>query len=315
MPPRLIPSSAIRANPSTTLFLQFTRAYASITAIPQSGSKAKTQPSSLKPAHFRKTQLLRQYASLLTSTPLSLVFQHNNLSSQEWSGIRRELASALAKIDKEVQATNPSAPSLAGSVKLQIVQTGILGAALRLAEYYDSSKISPGVERHLLSAAANEQVRGQIKTHAFSPLLSGPIALLTFPQVSPQHLKAALIVLAPKAPEFPKPTRKASPGWHDPAVQQGLEKLMLMGARVEGSVFDQEGARWVGGISGGLDGLRGSVVHMLQSIGGSVTSSLEAHGKGIYLALEGRRMQLDEEANPKAEEASEGEAKAEEVKA
>ncbi len=94
-------------------------------------------------------------------------------------------------------------------------------------------------------------------------------------------------------------------------VQTGLQKLMLMGARVEGKAFDSEGARWVGGISGGLEGLRAQVVHMLQAIGGGVTSALESHGKSIFLTLESRRIQMDEEANPKPE----GEAAAEEVKA
>ena len=305
MPPRLIPArQASSLRPTTTTYILSPRFYATISAI-EPGTKAKTQPPSLKPAAFRKTQLLRQYASLLKATPLSLLFQHNNLSAPEWTGIRRELNAALAKVDAAEQALNPAAPSLAGAVKLQIVQTGIFGAALRIAEYYDPSALPEDTPKHVLSAAANEMVKGQIKTHAFAPLLAGPIALLTFPAVSPQHLKAALTVLAPRAPDFPKPTRKASPGWHDARVQSGLEKLMLLGARVEGEVFDGEGARWVGGIEGGLDGLRARVVHMLQSIGGGVTGALEAHGKSVYLALEGRRMQLDEEASPKAEEEGE----------
>ena len=312
MPPR--PStSALALRPST-------RSYATINnVLPGLKIKSpKTQPPSLKPAQFRKTQLLRQYASLLHSTPLSLIFQHNNLSSQEWSGIRRELSAALQKVDAAQAAARPDAPYLpqANAVKIQIVQTGIFAAALPLVEHYDASKVAEGEASHVLSRAAHEQVT-QLKkasASAIAPLLSGPIALLTFPSVSPAHLKAALSILVPRKDDFPAPTRRASPGWHDPPVQTGLQKLMLMGARVEGKVFDSEGARWVGGIEGGLDGLRAQVVHMLQAIGGGVTQALEAHSKSIYLTLEGRRMQLDEEANPKVEEVTE-EAKPEEAKA
>ena len=312
MPPR--PSaSALALRPST-------RSYATINkTLPGLKVKSpKTQPASFKPAQFRKTQLLRQYASLLHSTPLSLIFQHNNLSSQEWSGIRRELSAALQKVDAAQAAARLDAPYLpqASAVKIQIVQTGIFAAALPLVEHYDASKIAEGEGRHVLSRAAHEQV-AQLKkssASAIAPLLSGPVALLTFPSVSPAHLKAALSILSPRKDDFPAPTRRANPGWHDNQVQTGLQKLMLMGARVEGKVFDFEGARWVGDIEGGLDGLRAQVVHMLQAIGGGVTSALEAHSKAIYLTLEGRRMQLDEEANPKVEEITE-EAKPEEVKA
>ena len=43
---------------------------------------------------------------------------------------------------------------------------------------------------------------------------------------------------------------------------------MLLGARVEGRVFDNEGARWVGGIEGGMEGLRGELVGVLGVVGG-----------------------------------------------
>ena len=41
---------------------------------------------------------------------------------------------------------------------------------------------------------------------------------------------------------------------------------------------------------------------MLQSAGLGVTTALEGHSKGLWLALESRRSQLDEEQNPKKEE-------------
>ncbi|TAQ88497.1 hypothetical protein B7494_g3191 [Chlorociboria aeruginascens] len=278
-----------------------------------------TQPPSYKPPEFRKSQLFRQYASVLRSTPLMLLFQHNNLKSNEWVGVRRELLSALRKVDEARAAAGHPAENLAEGVNIQIIQTGIFAAALQVVEFYKpeesppaptldptdpstpSSATSPILspsgdgQTHTLSKAAHQAVVDARKSHALSPLLAGPLALLTFPTVSPQHLKAALSHLSPSPPAFPAPTRRANPGWHDPSVQSGLQKLFLLGARVEGKVFDVEGTRWVAGIEGGLDGLRGQLVAMLQSIGGSVTSTLESAGKSLYFTVEGRRTMLEDE--------------------
>jgi large subunit ribosomal protein L10 len=72
--------------------------------------------------------------------------------------------------------------------------------------------------------------------------------------------------------------------------------LILLGARVEGRVFDFEGARWVGSIDGGLDGLRAQVVHLLQGVGAGVTTALEGVGRGLWMTVEGRRIAMEEEA-------------------
>lgn len=260
----------------------------------------RKQPPSLKPPEFRKTQLLRQYASLLRSNPLMLLFQHNNLKSSEWVGIRRELSQALQKAD-EAQAAAAGKPyeDLASGIKIQVIRTGIFAAALRVVEFYHPEPWpAEGALTHALSKAAHEAVVNKKRAHALAPLLSGPLVVLTFPSVSPRHLKAALSVLAPNPPLFPAPTRRASPGWHEAAVQSGMQKLLLMGARVEGRVFDVEGARWVGGIEGGLEGLRAQLVAMLQSMGAGVTNTLESAAKNLYFTVESRRTMLEDEGKP-----------------
>jgi large subunit ribosomal protein L10 len=231
-----------------------------------------------------------------------LLFQHNNLKSSEWVPIRRELTKALQKVDAELG--HPVGTS--EGVKLQIIQTGIFAAALRVVEYFQPEQAALGGSdylTHALSKAAHDAVAGKKRQHALTPLLAGPLVVLTFPTVSPQHLKAALSVLAPSAPKFPAPTRKANPGWHEPAVQSGLQKLLLLGARVEGRVFDVEGARLVGGIEGGLDGLRAQLVYLLQSMGAGVTNTLESAAKNLYFTMESRRTMLEEEGKPAVEEA------------
>ena len=153
--------------------------------------------------------------------------------------------------------------------------------------------------------AVEKTVYGQL-----APLLVGPIATLTLPAVSPAHLAAALSVLAPSPPAFPPPSRKKSPGYYDVTCQSGLQKLMLVGGRIEGKAFDYDGIKWVGGIEGGLDGLRAQLVHMLQSAGMGLTSVLEGAGKSLWLTMESRRSVLEEEQNPTKKE-GEGEEKKE----
>jgi hypothetical protein len=78
-----------------------------------------------------------------------------------------------------------------------------------------------------------------------------------------------------------------------------LKKLMLLGARIEGRVFDLEGTRWVGGIDGGMDGLRSQLVQMLEGFGAGLASTLESAGRSLYFTMEGRRNMLEEEGKPK----------------
>ncbi|KAK3176296.1 hypothetical protein OEA41_007619 [Lepraria neglecta] len=281
-----------------------------------------TQPPSHKPPEFRKSQLHRQYTSLLRSTPLLLLFQHNNLKATEWMSIRRELHSALQKTDETLST------DLAPGIKVQAIQAGIFESALLVTEYYHPSQqlnptastphpTDPSIQSsatvanttpnpadptltHSLSTHAHTLVAPHKKSHPLRTLLSGPLAILSFPTVSPQHMRAALSILSPKAPTFAAPTRRANPGYHDASVQAGLQKLLLLGARVEGRVFDTEGTRWVGGIEGGLDGLRGQLVQMLGSVGAGVTGALESVGRTLWVTVEGRRGMLEEEGRGKA---------------
>ncbi len=213
---------------------------------------------------------------------------------------------------------------LTDGIKLQIIKTGIFATALKIVEFFKPeehigkilmakpSRAKPltpssaslpiysteGEElTHTLSEAAHDAIASMKIAHDLDPLLSGPLVLLTFPTVSPQCVKIALSVLSPSQPNFPAPTRRANPGWHDPAVQAGVQKLLLLGARVEGKVLDVDGTKWVGGIEGGMDGLRGQLVALLQSIGGGLTNTLENVGKSLYVTVEGRRTMLKDEQN------------------
>ena len=246
-------------------------------------------------------------------------FQHNNLRSVEWVGIRRELSKAMQNVDKQIASEGRTAPPLAPHIKIQIVQSSIFEVALRIVEYFrpeqatgqTPSAVDPATQTsaeislsgskddptlsHDLSRAAHDAVRNMKGKHELSTLMCGPIAVLSIPQVSPEHMKAALSVLAPKAIGYPAPTRRANPAWHEQGVQEGLAKLNLLAARVDGSVFDVDQAKWVGSIEGGMDGLRSQLVMALQSMGSGLTNALEGAGKNLYFALESRKNVLEEE--------------------
>lgn len=289
--------------------------------LPATSRYPPTQPPSYRDPTYRKSQLLRSYVSLLQSTPVMLLFQHNNLKANEWLGIRRELASALRRVDDQLLSSEREAQALGDAIRLQVVRTTIFEPALRIAEYYHPEEQQAGREpsdtipsetkdpslTHVLSESAYFAAKAKENLHPLTPLLSGPIALLTLPTVSPPHLRAALSVLSPKSPSFPPPSRRLNPGFWDPPVQDGLKKLLLLGARIEGRVFDMEGARWVGGIEGGLDGLRAQLVGLLQGFGAGLTTTLESASRSLWLTVHGRRSMLEAEQQESVESKGAGE--------
>jgi len=273
------------------------------------------KPPTARPSDTRKSQLLRTYTSLLRSTPLILIFQHNNLTAVEWAAVRRELRLALGNVSSE----GTDSAEVASRTQLQVIRTRIFDVALKIVEFHDPSKVAPTtvsaltgekvqvVYNHDLSKAAFQAIKAVTKDDKplpensayadISPLLVGPLAILTLPAVSPAHLAAALSILSPSPPAFPPPSRKKNPGYHDAVAQSGLQKLMLVGGRIEDKVFDLEGVKWVGGIEGGLGGLRAQLVYMLQSAGLGLTSALEGASKSLWLTMESRRSVLEEEQN------------------
>ena len=234
--------------------------------------------------------------------------------------IRRELTIALQRCDEETQT------SLSQGIKIQVIQSRIFEVALRLVDYYNPpspaspphpsdpttqssndtiSNVTPNAEdplyTHSLSTHAHDAVLHMKGKHPLAPLLAGPLALVTFSEISPQHLKTILQVLAPDRPGgFPAPTRRILPGYYDPPVQNGVQKLMLLGAKVEGKVFDQNAVKWVGGLPG-IDGLRAQLLALLGAAGGSLVQTLEGASKSLWMTMESRRSVLEEEQNGKKE--------------
>jgi len=235
-------------------------------------------------------------------------------------GLRRELSIALQKVDAE-REKNGQDGLIADQIKFQVITTNIFASAMRVVEFFkpeeneldsaqhptdprtptsaqipqttnvpEDERFTHGLSRRAWEASSSRKLKIELE-----PLLAGPLALVTFPHVSPQHLKAVLSILSPSAPNFPAPKRRANPGYYEHEVQAGLQKLLLLGARVEGKVFDTEGTKWVGGIEGGIDGLRAQLVHMLQGVGGALTGALEGASRSLYFTMESRKMDMEEQ--------------------
>ncbi|KKF94765.1 54S ribosomal protein L11 mitochondrial [Ceratocystis platani] len=265
-----------------------------------------TQPPSARPPETRKSQIIRTYTSLLRSTPIIIFFQHNNLTAVEWAAVRRELSVALKAVGPvDVGGADGKEVDLSSHVKLQVLRGRMFNVAMRIVEFHDPKGVSEDTTyNHDLSRVAYqaiksaEEARDPNSIHAtMEPLLSGPIAALCLPAVLPAYLAAALSVLAP-GPASPAPTRRARPSYYELETQNALAKLMLVGGRIEGKPFDHQGVAWVGGIKGGLAGLRAQVVHLLQSAGLGLSTTLEGAGKALYVSLESHRQNLE----PKKEE-------------
>ncbi|KAL4881564.1 hypothetical protein BJY04DRAFT_55132 [Aspergillus karnatakaensis] len=314
-----IPTSIRYASTVTTpapLVEQMTISPAPIARFPPS------QPPSHRSPEQRRSQLLRQYTSLIRTTPLMVFLQHDNLQSVEWAAIRRELSKAMEKVDAKIASEDRTVPALAPHIKVQIIQTSIFEVALRIVEHFRPSQstiekgkppsaVDPATQTssevllsgsrddptltHDLSRAAQAAVRNLKGKHALSAVLVGPIAVLSFPHMTPEHLQAALTVLAPKAFGFPQPTRRKNPEWHEFPVQNGLSKVNVLAARVDDKVFDVDQTKWVSSIEGGIDGLRAQLVMALQSMGSSLTNTLQGASKSLYFTLESRRSVLEDE--------------------
>ena len=185
--------------------------------------------------------------------------------------------------------------------------------------------------------AQQQQQQQQVQQQYLSlitPLLAGPIALLSFPVISPPHVAAALSILAPNKPRFPAPRRRVRPSYHDPAVQSGVQKLMLLGAKVDENlglertvdtaaaaansssinsrvrIMDVGAVHDLASIQGGIDELRAQLVNVLEGVGISLVSgALEGVGKNLWSVLEGRRMELEKDEKGEKGEGSEKDVK------
>lgn len=186
---------------------------------------------------------------------------------------------------------------MAALTKITLIRSALFSSALRVAEGFDKAHLKESG----LSGTSKEAYAQTLHLRdelPLSTLLTGPTATLSLPFVSPPHLKIVLDIMFPV---------KGYKRGIDPLAVSGLQKLVLLGARMdghvaggrigEGRVLDGQQVRLVSGL-GGVEDMRGELVAILQSVGGGeLTRSLESVGLGMARTLEGRRKMMEEEAN------------------
>lgn len=208
--------------------------------------------------------------------------------------IRRELAAVLAKVD----AGLPEGEKLGRFIGITTVDTALLGVTMRIAD-----RAAPGGKLWTHGTSPEAAARGKKlkRNYKLAPLLVGPLAVLTFPRLSPPHISAAMDMM------FPVKRGPAKKGF-DPAATAGLQKCFLLGARVQERpvgmqrALDDGGIRWLSGLKT-VEEMRGEIVSLLQTVGGGeLVRALESVAISLGRTVEGRRMILEEEARGPKEE-------------
>ncbi|WWC60902.1 uncharacterized protein I303_103478 [Kwoniella dejecticola CBS 10117] len=139
MPPR--PSSSVSLRTLTSSRFASTSSTASSSSVPLSST---TSSSGLNNANriytARKTFLWNYYTHLVDRSNLILVFDHSNLTSSEWSKIRRAISgiplppkpfNPLAASNSDLESnTNSSEKGPIEKANLNVVRTGVLSSLL-----------------------------------------------------------------------------------------------------------------------------------------------------------------------------------------
>lgn len=156
----------------------------------------------------RKEFLYRSYLDLLDKNQAVILFQPNNLSSAELGKIRRAVKSVpvTKNMSEQYEATEGEEDvTTQVAATFTVARTGLLSSVIRSLP---PSSISAGTTSQLAS------------------LLSGPVALLTVPTLSPPYLKS-LFASMNKSLAFRPPTINPA-GTHPTS-----SRLVLLGALLE----------------------------------------------------------------------------------
>ncbi|KAJ8608638.1 hypothetical protein MRB53_039522 [Persea americana] len=256
------------------------------------------QPPSLKPAQLRKSQLLRAYVSLLRSSAA-----RSSSSSTPTSSHQNGSASDASSPER---STKPARVLLRRRVRLTAVQGAVFGAAIRIAEF---ARKNPGMsdERAYALSEAVVQRDTAVEVRARqAPACTACAArrpdrgvVVSVGGYSAAGCGVADIGRRCRVGQVlersPAPKRKDAPGLYEPGTQNGLAKLMLLGARVEDKVLDGAGARWVGWLARCRRSSR-TAGGIVTRIGMGLVGTLEGQRNSLYLTLEGRRMAMEDEA-------------------
>jgi large subunit ribosomal protein L10 len=222
-----------------------------------------------------------------------LFFQHNNVRAAEWIAIRRELLFNLERIDDG----KSDFPEI---TRITVLRPALFAVALRVAEGWDPKNKVGGLAG--TSPKVYKATQDLKDMHPLSPILTGPVAALSFPGVETKYLKVALEVLFPT--KYPKKGM-------DPLAVTGVQKFVLLAGRVDGHVYG--GRNGEGRVLDGelvrylarqpdVESLRGQLMAMLRGAGGAdLVMNLSNVGVGLARTVDARRKMLSGELNADGE--------------
>lgn len=152
--------------------------------------------------------------------------------------------------------------------RLNIIRNSIYNVYLRSEHEEDPADVE--------TSKKNKDVK-----HPLSPLLNGPTGIITIPKCEPAVVSQVLKVL-----------------------KSASEKLILIGAKIETSIYDSADIDKFKDLPGKAE-LQGQLAGLLTVLGGAgLVRTLEASGNVLYLTLEERRKDIDPSEKSKDEEES-----------
>ncbi|GAA5931178.1 uncharacterized protein JCM15063_002568 [Sporobolomyces koalae] len=221
-----------------------------------------------RPLPARKQLLFAEHQHLLTSNDLVLFLRPGDFSAEEWRTLRSSLASTSSAAGPAAQPQH--------AIKLTLLRPGLLPALLR-DHTASSSTRKPRIDLTHLSQSSH---------------LSGPLAVVTSPSLSPPVLNKVLSLVSKfsktPAPNSPPPAANAPP----------LERLELLSSLLERTTAaTKERTAQVGKLPP-LDVLRAQIVGLLAMPASRIVGVVGASGRQVGRTVEGFKAGLEEQANP-----------------
>jgi len=214
---------------------------------------------------IRKQFLTEYYTHLLKRSSTFLLFEYDNLAVSDWNKIRVALSKVpvpaqptpVARRSRNGVSTTPAAVHVDTSAKLEVVRTGVFGAASRKA---------------------------QAESTSLSPWLIGQRAVIHSQHFSPPYIKALLVAARRGIKQCQREGK--------PDEKQPMFRLVvgLADGRLVGAQEIEEIAKLPD-----LDTLRSQVLGTLESPGRQLLGTLQAAGGGgLVRTLQGLEESLKE---------------------
>ncbi|ODV62763.1 mitochondrial 54S ribosomal protein uL10m ASCRUDRAFT_31882 [Ascoidea rubescens DSM 1968] len=212
----------------------------------------KVVRTTIKPIDSRKTFLIDFYKDILDNNSIILFLHHNNLTKTENFNLRSRFIDILSKDGKQEIGS------------FHIIRNKLFRVLLR--NYYDNDPASIDAKSEevekLDTEKFNKFLDNEKLVNKLLPILNGPTAVLTIKETNPMILKKLITIL-----------------------NSTNEKLILMAAKVENSIFDLDDINQFKNLPS-KENLQSQLVGLLTILSGAgLVRTLEATTQSLYLHL------------------------------